>query len=214
MTDPDREPRPRRFPLGAIVLLALVGGALLLFTSGDMGWNPLGGGQSHADPMQLSGSWLGMRLTAANSPAAQGFAVAPDTSGVVIADLGPGSRAQQAGLLAGDVIVNVDGSEVVSLTELYTLTTSLDVHRPLPLSVMRYGQRLSVVLAGPMGAIPTSMAGVMPAGVPGASPPMAPGVGVAPEAPMYFCPSERLYWTQSQVGAGFTCPRCGGGLAR
>lgn len=219
MTDTDRDPRPRRFPLGAIVIIALIGGALLLFTSGDMSWNPLAGGQSHADPMELSGRWLGMRLTAANTPTAQSLAVAPDASGVVIAELGPATRAQLAGLMPGDVIVDVDGTGVASLTELYTLTTELDVHRALPLAVMRRGQRLSVVLSAPPGAVAGSVAGVMPAGIPTGIPaapafPTAPAMGAAPTAPMYYCPSERLYWNQTQVGPGFTCPRCGGGLAR
>jgi hypothetical protein len=58
----------------------------------------------------------------------------------------------QVGLLPGDVIVKVDGTATQNLAELYTLTTRLNVARPLPLEIMRQGQTMMVVLPPPMEA--------------------------------------------------------------
>ena len=221
MTNDEREPSRTKLPLGGIIVLALIAGAVLLFTVGDMGWNPLAGPTTNTQTMQLNGQWLGMRLAGTNTPSAQAVGVPPTAEGVVVAELvlPQGIRAQQAGLLPGDVLVGVDGSSVANLTDLYTLSTTLDVNRPLSVSVLRQGQPLGLVLAGPPGAampgVPAAVGPAVASPAFGAPPVIAPGVGVAPtQGAMLFCPNDRLYWSQAQVGPGMTCPRCGGHLAR
>jgi hypothetical protein len=231
MTDDSREPPASKLPLGGILVLALVGGVVLLFTAGDTSWNPFAGPSANAQAMELSGQWLGMRLAASNTASAQSLGVVPMAEGVVVAELvmPEAARAQQAGLLPGDVLVGLDGSAVANLTDLYTLTTTLDVNRPVPISIVRQGQPLSLLLPPPpgmygpaVGASPgmaspfvTGPVPALPGPAFGATAAPAPPVGgVAAPGAMFYCPNDRLYWTQAQVEPAFTCPRCGGQLAR
>lgn len=220
MTNEVREPSRKRLPIGGILVLAVVGGAVLLFTAGDMSWNPLAGPSSSTQAMELSGRWLGMRLASSNTPSAQSLGVPPSTEGVVVAELilPDAARALQAGLLAGDVLVGIDGNAIANLTELYTLTTTLDISRPLPVSIVRQGQPLSVILPAPSGATAGLPAGVAPGMVSpglGGAATFTPTVTAAPATePMFYCPNDRLYYRQSQVSSSLTCPRCGGPLAR
>ena len=228
------EPSRSKLPLGGVLILAITGGAILLFTAGgDSGWNPLSGPTSNAQAMQLSGQWLGIRLASADTPSAQSFGVAPATEGVVVAEfvMPEGARAQQAGLLPGDVLVGIDGNAISNLTQLYTLSTTLDVNRMLALSVTRQGQPLNLLVPGlpggamagsmnPMAVNPAMMNPAIGSLVPGVPNVMAPALGAAPvpangavNGPMYFCPNDRLYWNQAQIGPSHTCPRCGGHLA-
>jgi hypothetical protein len=129
--------------IGAITLL----GAVLV----GMGWWKGSQSVSRTEPMELAGSWLGMRLTSPDSASARQLGVPAKIQGVVVAEIVPGfdSRAANAGLLPGDVLVRIDGQEVGGLSELYSLTTKLDVIRPLMVEILRRGQPRAVVIPAP-----------------------------------------------------------------
>ncbi|MBM4442066.1 MAG: Do family serine endopeptidase [Candidatus Rokubacteria bacterium] len=61
---------------------------------------------------------LGLAVTEATPEVARRLGVAPGTRGVVVADVTPGSRAAQAGIRPGDVILEVNRQPVGSVEEL------------------------------------------------------------------------------------------------
>jgi serine protease Do len=180
-----RKPVKRRSMGGvvALVILGLVVAAPLVMQSG------VGGGAQMpvAQPMELRGHWLGMGLAPADSTTARQLGVPAAVTGVVVAELpNPGaSRAAQGGVQIGDVIVRLDGSAVSDLSTLYTLSTRLDVARPLSVEIMRGGQPMVVTLPGPPAPPPGAMGG----GVAGpmAQPGVTPGA-IAPTPPVAPAP--------------------------
>ncbi len=105
------------------------------------------------EPMELRGSWLGMRLTTVDAPSVRAFGIPANVSGVVVAEVSQAadSRALGGGVQPGDVIVKVDNREIETLGELQTLSTKLDVLRPLSVQVLRQGQPLGLLLPPPAG---------------------------------------------------------------
>lgn len=167
--------------IGGIVILVLAAlAAILPVVFQSRQW--LSGGGSQVQPMELGGSWLGMRLTGAESATARAMGVPPTMKGVLVAEFNQaaGGRASLAGIRPGDIIVKVDGQDVTNLTDFYTMTTKLDVARPVPVDVIRQGVPLSTVLpqVGVPGVQPSQPASMlqMPAaaGVPAPANPMQP----------------------------------------
>lgn len=147
---------------------------------------------SPPDPMELQGTWQGMRLSEVGSPTGRSVGVPADVSGVVVAEVSQagGSAAFWAGIQPGDVIVSVDGNDVANLTDLYAFTAGLGEAAPIPVQLLRGGQPVSATLTPAPGATP------------------------AGQASQLFCPTDQLYWTEAQVTPTFRCPRCGGPLTR
>ena len=102
-------------------------------------------------PMELRGVWLGMRLAGSESATARELGVPENVKGVVVAEVSRGndSRASSAGILPGDVVVQVDGQDVESLEELHDLSNRIDVARPLPVQILRQGQPFVLMLPPP-----------------------------------------------------------------
>jgi hypothetical protein len=166
----------KRPPIGGLAVLgvfALVALIPLLANS-----TPTPGSAGTEQSMELRGHWLGMTLAGAESASARALGVPPVMAGVVIVDLAKGldAPAVRAGLVPRDVIVSVDGTNVATLAELYTLTTKLDGMRPVTIDLVRQGQPMRAML--PPGAAMPQMqqmpqmmqpgAGMMPAAPPGA----------------------------------------------
>jgi S1-C subfamily serine protease len=101
-------------------------------------------------------AWLGMRLAATDSRSAEELGVPATVKGVVIADVQTGSRAVMAGLAPGDVVTRVDGKEVGSLMDLYSLSTKLDVGRQLQVDYLRAGRPMAALLPPPEPAGPAN----------------------------------------------------------
>ena len=66
------------------------------------------------------------------------------SKGVLISSVRPGSPAAIAGLRAGDLILNVDGQEIVGLADLERILNKLKVDQTIILTIRRNKQRLDV----------------------------------------------------------------------
>lgn len=166
MTKQERQERAKRRQL---IRLAVPAGvclvAVVAVVLGTKAWQ--GFGQAQAQPMELRGQWLGMRLATPSSRVAADLGVPGDVKGVVIADVQVSSRAVLAGLAPGDVVTRVDGKDVSSLMDLYSLTTKLDVARQLQVDILRAGRPMVVLVPPPEGATPagaTPWGGARPLG--------------------------------------------------
>ena len=89
--------------------------------------------------------------------------------GAVVAQVGPGSAAEQAGLRSGDVITRLDGRDIASSSDLRNAIGLLRVDTRVELTVVRKGKQrtLRVVLADPLassavaGALSKHMSGAV-----------------------------------------------------
>jgi serine protease Do len=94
--------------------------------------------------------WLGLSGTSLDAALAREMGLSAQQRGVLIAEVVPGSPAEEAGLRSRDVIVAIDGQRVQSFDELLTyLTRGTQVGQTVRLTLLRDGaQRLvSVTLA-------------------------------------------------------------------
>jgi len=191
---------PRKMPIGGIAVIVIAALAVVFFIIQETAWSPFDSPPTLTQPVELRGNWLGMWLAPADSAAARAVGVPPSVAGVVVAEVvqEPASRAAQAGLLPGDVVVSVDGTSVADLSDLLTLAADLDVGRPLAVGIMRMGQPMTVMMPPPVGMV--SGMGM-------------PGQAVGGDG-TFLCPNDGLLWSQAQVAPGFRCPRCGGALVQ
>jgi S1-C subfamily serine protease len=139
-----------RLAIPAVVCLA----AITAVAIGTKAWQ--GSAQNQTQAVELRGAWLGMRLAATDSRSAEELGVPATVKGVVIADVQTGSRAVMAGLAPGDVVTRVDGKEVGSLMDLYSLSTKLDVGRQLQVDYLRAGRPMAALLPPPEPAGPAN----------------------------------------------------------
>jgi hypothetical protein len=200
----------RKWPIGAIAVAAVTIVAVVLPFVTDSGCASSGPDLSVSEPMELRGRWLGLRLAPADSPSAAELGVPPTVLGVVVVEVADraDSRARQAGVHPGDVIIGVEGDAAGNLADLYALSAELDVARPLTLDVMRRGQAMRLVL-------PPLYGGAMQPMAAGAVQPMVgAAAGTQVGAMQYQCPLSGTRWSHAQVAPHFTCPRCGRGLIR
>jgi S1-C subfamily serine protease len=70
----------------------------------------------------------------------------PFETGVLVAGLEPGSPAQKAGLLTGDLIVAFDGQPVPDIDALHRLLTEATVGTPVDVGVLRLTQRREIAV--------------------------------------------------------------------
>ncbi len=70
----------------------------------------------------------------------------PLETGVTVAGVEPGSPAQRAGLLPGDLIVGAEGQAVPDIDALHRLLTESTIGQPLRLDVIRLTQRREIVV--------------------------------------------------------------------
>lgn len=148
MSKPDKVIRSRFGGIAVLIVAAVTAAAAVVI---GLHWRHHSSGADITQPMELRGRWLGMQLTGVDSATARQLGIPPSVKGVVVADLAhdPGSRGVRAGIHPGDVVTRVDGKAVTSLKDLYSLTTDLNVARPLIVNILRRGQPLAVLLPGP-----------------------------------------------------------------
>lgn len=148
MSKPDKVVRSR---FGGVAVLIVAAVTALAAVVVGLVWRRHAGAAPLTVPMQLRGRWLGMQLTGVGSASAREFGIPPSVKGVVVAELSQnfGSRGRQAGIAPGDVVTGVDGKPITDLMDLYSLTTSLNVARPVVVNILRRGQPLAVLLPAP-----------------------------------------------------------------
>lgn len=66
--------------------------------------------------------------------------------GVEVEEVLPGSAAEEAGILAGDIILEMDGEEIEDGSQLAVLTSARDAGDSVTLTVSRQGQNLIVTV--------------------------------------------------------------------
>jgi serine protease Do len=85
---------------------------------------------------RVARGWLGVSVQPLTSELAKSFG-APDTRGVLVADVIPESPAHQAGLQAGDIILEFDGRKVEAPTDLQRTVGLTEPGRSVALKVWR-----------------------------------------------------------------------------
>jgi S1-C subfamily serine protease len=70
----------------------------------------------------------------------------PVTSGVLVVTLNPHSPALRAGLRAGDVIVGYGSQPIAGIDTLHRLLTDEQLHVPVPLTIVRHGEKLALTI--------------------------------------------------------------------
>ncbi|MCK9460372.1 MAG: DegQ family serine endoprotease [Proteobacteria bacterium] len=110
--------------------------------------------------------WLGLVFQPLDEALAKAFGVERD-KGALVADVTAGSPAEKAGILVGDVIVEVDGKALESARRLPALVAKLKPGTKAPVTIVRQGKRKKIDVE--IGEMPAEIAGDAPkkAGKPG-----------------------------------------------
>jgi serine protease Do len=91
--------------------------------------------------------WLGVQIQSVNDEIAESLGM-QETKGALVAKVLPGTPAEKAGILAGDVIFEVNGKSANSAKELSRIVANTAIGKAAKLSIWRHGsmKTLSVVL--------------------------------------------------------------------
>ena len=130
--------------------------------------------------------WLGVGIQELNDELAASLGMAAGTSGVLVSEVMPDTPAAQAGLQAGDVIVELDGEAMEDPAELRSTVASRGAGVQTTLGLIRGGQRLEAQVT--LGELPSehqtaSNGPSSPQGNPAAPSSGLEGVTVAPATP-------------------------------
>ncbi len=94
---------------------------------------------------------LGVTIQNVNQALAQSFGL-DKPQGALVSSVEPGSAADKAGLKTGDVIVGIDGKDVVNSTDLPAAVAEKAPGTPVKLSIVRKGERKEI--AASLGTAP------------------------------------------------------------
>ena len=100
--------------------------------------------------------WLGVSIQQLTADLAESFELSDDVTGVLIDDVMDDSPAAQAGLKAGDVIVEMDGQPVQKMGAFRNRVARLAPDSTVQLTVLRGGKRQSLDVT--MGTLPSKEA--------------------------------------------------------
>lgn len=84
-------------------------------------------------------TWLGAHVVPLTSDLADNFRQPPDTAGVIVTDVDPGSEAEDMGLLAGDVVLAVNQSPTPTPEAFKKATANINLSKGAVLDVLRQG---------------------------------------------------------------------------
>ncbi len=90
---------------------------------------------------RVARGWLGVSMQPLNSELASALRL-PDTRGVLVAGVEPGSPAASAGVKAGDVVVGIDGRPVAAARDLAVAVAEATPRSTATLTLLRDGQRV------------------------------------------------------------------------
>lgn len=91
-------------------------------------------GEKKRDP--ATGEWLGARLQELDGEAFSVYGIAKDAGGVALIKVPEGSVAARAGLVTGDLLLQINGNGVEKVGQVQRLTEQFDKH-PLTLKIVR-----------------------------------------------------------------------------
>ena len=97
------------------------------------------------DKGRVTRGWLGVSITDANPEVAKMYGV-PDGTGIVVAKVMPGEPAENSGLKAGDIIVEVNGQKVKNSAELRQKIGSLPPNSTAKLKVYRNKKPVNITV--------------------------------------------------------------------
>lgn len=89
--------------------------------------------------------WLGVEAQELNPELAASFGLQA-LRGVIIAGVVPGGPADQAGLRPGDVLLSIDGRQILDARETMSDIAAVEPGDSLPLTVVRGGEKLELVV--------------------------------------------------------------------
>jgi serine protease Do len=98
------------------------------------------------DGGRVARGYLGVDLQDLNAGLAKGFG-APDASGALVTQVGPDTPAAKGGLMAGDVVVAVNGKKIVSADNLIVTVSRLRPGTKADLKVFRSGEPKTISVA-------------------------------------------------------------------
>lgn len=87
---------------------------------------PAAAAQEYTDPRGQRGGRPGSEGPEEGGPGAEGTSESPNVSGALVVEVSPGSAAESVGLMAGDTVTALDGTEVADSAELSDQVSSLD----------------------------------------------------------------------------------------
>lgn len=95
--------------------------------------------------------WLGVAIQPLNDDLADGLGL-PNTDGVLVSSVNGQGPAKQAGMLAGDVILSVDGEVIEKLKELPRVIADIDPGAASSIAIWRNGEEKSLTVK--IGTLP------------------------------------------------------------
>ena len=93
---------------------------------------------------KVTRGWIGVEPNELSPELAETFGVAGANAGVIITGVLQGGPAARAGMLPGDVIVQVDEQRVRNVAEMMTAVASLQPGQRADFEILRYGQSLTL----------------------------------------------------------------------
>lgn len=133
-------------------------------------------------------SWIGVLTQPVTPPLAQSFRLTGQPRGALVNEVVPGGPAAQAGLRAGDIVLEFDGHAINRADDLPWLASTAGVGRRVPVSIFRDGRSSTIQVT--LGEMPGAPAAPRP---PPPPPPSAAsrglGIAVQPAAPAVLGPS-------------------------
>ena len=102
---------------------------------------------------KVTRGWLGVYIQDVNEDMAKAFNLR-DNKGALVSEVQSGSPADDAGLMSGDVIIDVDGRAIDNSTELRSIIASAGPDRDVRLKVIREGSTKNLTVR--LGELPDS----------------------------------------------------------
>jgi S1-C subfamily serine protease len=160
-------------------------------------------GGNAGTPRVIDRKWLGIDAETFTADEARALGIPAGIQGVLIDGVTKGSKADQAGLVARDLIVSVNGLRINTTADLWNTLATLNSDSQFEFGVYRYGQLMSVSVLTSMG----SQAG----GFPG----RMGGQGLGPGGTL-ICPScgTKVIHQRGVSCYSVQCPSCNTSMKR
>ena len=99
-----------------------------------------------ADNEKISKEWLGLKVKVLNKDLAAQLGVDPAEKGVVVAELSPGSKAEEAGIMENDVIRSINRQPVTNVNEFEAVNAKAKLADGIVFDINRHGQLIYLTI--------------------------------------------------------------------